>query len=200
PSLLESQQVPKTGGVYTTPFQITFVTELTQNKTYRAILWESPDNTPTGVNRIIGDFTPSINIITMRGTVRLVGGSSPGLVVGASGYVDPTNSLAGWNYDLELFGSGTMGLNVDYTIDPVTGNWTLINGMTITADQVWYEHFQPQVSAAAQPPVSAITSGQIIVASRSLTAADKNQALYIQGAGSSISCPLPALSSLSDYD
>jgi len=200
PSLLESQQVPKTGGVYTTPFQITFVTELTQNKTYRAILWESPDNTPTGVNRISGDFTPSINSITMRGTVRLVGGSSPGLVVGASGYVDPTNSLAGWNYDLELFGSGTMGLNVDYTIDPVTGNWTLINGMTITADQVWYEHFQPQVSAAAQPPVSAITSGQIIVASRSLTAADKNQALYIQGAGSSISCPLPALSSLSDYD
>jgi hypothetical protein len=200
PSLLESQQVPKTGGSYTSPFQVTFVTNLVQNKTYRVILWESPDNTPTGVSRVSGDFTPSLNSITLRGTLRLVGGSSAGMAIGASGYVDPTNSLAGWNYDLELFGSGTMGLGVDYTIDPVTGNWTLINGMTITAGQVWYVHFQPQVSQAAQPPVSAITSGQIIVANTTFTSAYKNQALYIQGAGSSITCPLPALSSMSDYD
>lgn len=199
-TVVESIQVPKTGGSYTSPFQVTFLTNLQQNKIYRAILWESPDTTPTGVNRVSGDFKASLNSVTMRGDLYLTGGSTVGMMVGTSGYVDPANSLAGWAYDLEQVGYGTLQLDVDYTIDPTTGNWTLINGTTISDQQKFVVHFQPQISAAAQPPISQITSGTIITANTTLDASYKNKALYIQGAGASITCPLPGLSTLADYD
>jgi hypothetical protein len=197
---LESQQVPKTGGAYTTPFQVTFLTNLTQGKVYRCILWESADATPAGVSRVSGDFTASLNSVSMRGDLYLTGGGSSGMDVGASGYVDPTGSNAGWGYDLEQVGYGTLQLNVDYTVDPTTGDWTLINGTTIGDGQKFVEHFQPQISAATQPSVSAISSGQILTAGIAMTSALKNQALYIQGTGTNMFFTLPALSTLADYD
>lgn len=199
-TVLESQQVPKSGGIYPPDFQVTFLYNLIQDRVYRCILWESPNATPTGISRVSGDFKPSLNGINMRGSLYLTGGFTPGMTAGTAGYVDPTNSLAGWTYDLEQIGFGTLKLGRDYTVDPTTGNWTLINGTTIGDQQDFVVHFQPQATAAPQPPVSAITSGRIITNSLTLTGADKNKALYIQATGSNITVTLPPLSSLANYD
>jgi len=100
--VLESQQIPKGSGYPTPPatFSVTFLTALQQNKLYRVILWESADATPTGISRASGDTKASLNSITMRGSLFLTGGGTAGMNVGAGGYVDPANSLAGWTYDL----------------------------------------------------------------------------------------------------
>lgn len=197
--VLESIQVPKGGG-YPPQFQVTFTTSLQQDHLYRAILWESADTTPTGISRVSGDFKASLNSVTMRGDLYLTGGSDAGMTVGAAGYVDPSSSLAGWGYDLEQVGTGTLKLNRDYTIDSTTGDWTLINGTTIGDQQDFVIHFQPQISAAPQPSISAITSGIILTANTTLDSSYKNKAIYLQGAGSSITTPLPALSTVADYD
>lgn len=202
PTLLESIQVPKSGGIYPPDFQVTFLTNLTQDKVYRCILWESPDATPTGVSRVSGDFKASLNTIKLRGDLYLTADVSAGLASGTSGYVDPTSSLVGWIYDLEQVGYGTLepGAGKDYTLDGTTNDWTLINGSVIANLMKFVIHFQPQVSAAAQPPISAISSGRIITASENLTNSSKNKALYIQSATPAIVIGLPAIGSVADYD
>lgn len=198
--VVESQQVPKTGGSYTSPFQVTFLTALTQSKVYRVILWESPDTTPTGVNRVSADFTASTNGVALRGDLYLTGGATAGMNVGASGYVDPTSANEGWVYSLEMVGYGTLQLGVDYTLDGTTNDWTLINGTVIGSGQKFVEHFQAQITQAPPPSVSAISSGQILTEGEAMTSALKNQALYIQSAGDTIAFTLPGLSTLADYD
>lgn len=73
-------------------------------------------------------------------------GTTPGLIVGGSTYTDPTSSLNGWTYGLEQLGYGTLQPGVDYSVDPTTGNWTLLNGATFTLNQRFAIHFQPQVA------------------------------------------------------
>jgi len=200
-TLLEKQQVPKSGGVYPPDFQVTFLTNLQQNKVYRCILWESPDDTATGVSRISGDFKASLSSIKFRSPLYLTADISAGLASGTSGYVDPTNSLNGWDYELEQIGYGTLelGSGKDYTEDG-NNNWTLVNGSVITNLQKFVIHFLPQVSVAAPPPISSITSGRTITVSENLTAASKNKALYIKSASSNIQVRLPDISTVADYD
>ncbi len=202
---LESQQIPKSGGIYPAPpapMQVTFLTSVTIGKTYRVILWESVDATPTGVSKSSGDITVLVNGVNTRSPLYLVAGTSAGMTVGATEYVDPTSSLAGWSYVYFELGSGplTPGAGMDYTVDPTTGNPTLINGETFQAGQKFVIMFLPQVGQAISPPVSAIQSGTRITASITLTAAQKNMKLYIQGAGTNLTVVLPLLSDLADYD
>lgn len=202
---LESQLIPKGSGYPTPPdpFSVTFLTNLQQNHVYRCILWESPNNnnTPAGISVVSGDFKASTNSVTFRTDLYLIGGTSAGMTTGASGYVDPTNSLAGWTYDLEQVGYGTLQQGVgDYTLDS-NSNWTLINGTAIGDGQKFVIHFQPQIAQAAPPPVSSISSGQILGgAGMAMPSTLKNQALYIQGTSTSMFFTLPALSNIADYD
>src|ERR1700761_577569 len=82
-------------------------------------------------------------------------GTSAGLAAGGSTYTDPTSSLKGWTYSLEQLGYGTLQASVDYSVDPVTGNFTLLNGATFAPNQRFVLHFQPQL---AQSPGA--TSGR----------------------------------------
>lgn len=200
-TLLETQYVAPGGGYPVPPasFQVTFLTPLTLGKQYQVILWESPNTSVGGLARISDTFNASLNQATLRGDLRLVGGSSSGLPAGGTTYTDPTSSLAGWNYSLELFGTGTLGLGVDYTIDPTTGNWTLVNGTTVQAGQIYIIHFQPQISMAPALAPAVVSSGQIITTSRTLDTSYKNQALFIQSATTSITIALPALSTYANY-
>lgn len=200
-TVLESIQVPKGSG-YLPQFQVTFTYNLLQDKVYRCILWESPDATPTGINVVSDDFKASLNSITLRGKLYLTADISAGLASGTTSYIDPGSTLFGWIYNLEQIGYGTLedGVGKDYTLDPDTNNWTLVNGSTIYNLQKFVLHFQPQISAAPQPSVSLITSGEIITANTTLTGAKKNKALILQGAGSSLVVDLPLLSSLADFD
>lgn len=201
-TVLESIPVPKSGGIYPPTFQVTFTYNLLQDRIYRVILWESPDTDPHGLNRVSGDFKASLNTIHLRAPLYLTADISAGLVSGTAGYVDPTGSLNGWVYELEQLGYGTLepGAGKDYTLDGTTNDWTLVNGQTIGQLQKFVIRFQPQVSAAAQPPISAISTGRVITASTTLTGTDKNKALWVRASGSNIAITLMALSSLADYD
>jgi hypothetical protein len=201
-TVLESILVPKSGGLYPPSFQVTFTTNLLQDTVYRVILWETAGTTPGGISRISDDFKASLNSIKLREKLYLTADVSPGLVSGTSGYVDPTSSLEGWGYWLEQVGYGTLedGAGKDITLDPTTNDWTLINGTTVQPEQKFVIHFAPQISVAAQPPVSQITSGLIITANLTLTSAHKNKALILRSSSSTITTPLPALSTLADFD
>lgn len=93
-----------------------------------------------------GSYPLNFQVGASRGDLFLKVGTSPGLIVGGSTYTDPTSSLNGWTYSLEQLGYGTLQQGVDYSVDPTTGNWTLINGTTFTANQRFVIHFQPQVA------------------------------------------------------
>lgn len=198
-TVLESIPVPKTLGVYPPSFQVTFTYNLLQDSVYRVILWETAGTTPGGISRISDDFKASLNSIMFMAPLYLTADVSVGLVSGTNTYVN--SDLIGWDIVLDIPGSGPAypGGALDYTYDKTTGTITYQLGNWSNGQRV-VVYPQPQISAAPQPPISAISSGRIITVSEVLTSASKNKALWIQAAGSNITVTLPDISTVADYD
>lgn len=200
--LVESIAVPKSGGSYPAQFQVVFLTDLTANKIYRTILWESADTSATGTSRISIDFKAAQNGVTAREDLELLVGTTPELVTGATSFT--IASLIGWNGTLENIGYGTLFKAVgtaDYSYDNTTGTITLLQaGRTLQDGEKFVFHFTPQVSQDLSPAPGIISSGVTINANTTLDASFANKAIYIQGSGPSLILTLPALSSVSDYN
>lgn len=195
-TLLETV-APVKGGGYTNPFQITFLNSYAIGKVYRVIWWENTSGVVGGTSRCSGSLTPSVFSPTFRADKFYTYGTSAEMTTNTT-IVDPT--LIGWGIGFELFGSGTLQPTVDYTFDPTTGTIVLINGMNYQNGQKVIVHFLPQVTAA---PTSSggITTGRVIAsAADTLSSADKNSALFLQGSGGSFVAALPPLASMSDFD
>jgi hypothetical protein len=185
---------------YASPFQVTFTT-LTPNQMYYFVLWESTSSSTGGTIRNSCNFQPTSQSVTLRADMSLTEGISSGLVAGTTGYVDPTNSLAGWAYTLymEGFGPLTEGVSGNYTLDS-NNNWVLTGGNTVQPGQQFYLVFQPQMYTGTATVTPVVNSATLITANTTLDASYINKAILIQGAAASLTLNLPALSSLSDFN
>lgn len=183
------------------PFSIT-ATGL-QAIVYSFYLWDTSGTTPGGTVRNQFSLQPTIQTLQVRASLYLTTDTSPGLSSSSPTYTDPTSSLAGWSYDLEQIGYGTLqvGAGNDYTINPTTGNWTLLAGNPNT-NQKFCIHFIPIVS---NQPISVtapsiISSFRLITATTTLTNADMGKLIAVQGAGTNIVVTLPSISAVSDNE
>lgn len=181
------------------PFSIT-ATGL-QAIVYNFYLWDTPGTIPGGLVRNQFSLQPTIQTLKVRADLYLTTDLSAGLVSSSPTYTDPTSSLAGWTYDLEQIGYGTLqqGVGFDYTVDPTTGNWTLLTGNP-NPNQKFVVHFLPIVS---NQPISVtapslVSSYRLITATTTLTNADMGKLIAIQGAGTVITVTLPAISTVAD--
>lgn len=188
---------------YGNPWQVN-IPGLTPNLTYILKLWESTSTSPAGTVRNSTNYIPTETTTTLRGDDYLETDITPGLVNGTSAYSD--TSYAGWGYDVERVGSGTMFLqgapNVvdpDYAQDTAGGFHLVRTGDDFQPNEKFVVRFQPQVAPAAASSTGIITSGEIINGSTNLTSADLNKAIFIQGSSSNLTIGLPPLSSVSDW-
>src|SRR5579859_4606367 len=193
------QQAITTG--FPGPFSIT-ATGL-QAIVYNFYLWENSTPTVGGAVRNQFSLQPTIQTLRVRTDLYLTTDVSTGLSSTSPTYTDPTTSLAGWSYDLEQVGYGTLqvGVGNDYTIDGTTGNWTLLTGNPNT-QQKFVIHFLPIVS---NQPISVmapslVSSYKLITstAGGTLTNSDMGKLIAIQGASTAITVTLPSISSVSD--
>lgn len=197
--LLESQQPPKP---YGDPIQVTFLYNCVKGNIYIIKLWESADDTPTGVVR--NSMSQAVNAYNVN--VRLPEyyqvGIDSGWVAGATSVID--TSWAGWDYWI------VRNPNImipDYTTnsDPNyhkvdTGGFNLIqDGDSLQPDEKFEVFFVPQVSTDNSGPLP-FTTGRVITADTTLTNSDKGQALLLQSATSNITITMPALSATADFD
>ena len=183
------------------PFSIT-ATGL-QAIVYNFVLWENSTPTPGGAVRNAFSLQPTIQTLQVRADLYLTTDASPGLFSTSPTYTDPTSSLAGWTYDLEQVGYGTLqvGTGNDYAVDPTTGNWTLLAGNP-NSGQKFVVHFLPIVS---NQPISVtapsiISSFRLITATTTLTNSDMGKLIAVQGASTGITISLPSLSAVSDNE
>lgn len=93
-----------------------------------------------------GDYPLNYTVGAVRGDLFLKAGTSAGLPVNAVRYTDPTSSLKGWAYRLNQLGYGPLQMDVDYSLDPDTNDWILINGSETSPNQRFSLEFQPQQS------------------------------------------------------
>ena len=202
--LLESQQPAKP---YGNPIQISFTYNCLSGHIYIIKLWESPDNTPTGVVR--NSFSQAVNSNATSVNVKLdeylEADVTPGLTSGSTSYVN--TDWAGWNYSIERIGGGTMvpdssiDTNPNYT-QVSTGGFNLIqSGDVFQPDEKFVVRFTPQVFSVPETgaPSSIFSSGRVITADATLTISDLNKALLIQSSSTTITLTLPSLISVSDY-
>lgn len=194
-TILAEQQNPVKP--YAAPFQATFVT-LTPGKMYYFVLWESQDGTASGAIRNSCNFQANSQVVSIRADLWLTADATPGLVSGASGYVDPSNSLLGWDYTLHEPGYGPMQPTVDIMLDPLN-NWALV-GNTVQPLQRFVCIFKPQISQAITAQPSLISSSVVLTQNTSLDNTYKNKAILLQGAGASFIINLPPTSSVADFD
>lgn len=202
--LLESIQPPKP---YGDPLQISFTYNCLNGHIYIIKLWESPDDTPTGVVR--NSFSQSVNSnqasVLIKMDEYLEVDVTADLTNTTTAYVN--TDWAGWEYSIERVGQGTM--IPDFT-DNTNPNYhqDLAGGITlITTDDSFQPHekfvarFIPQViSVPADGAPSAIFStGRVITANETLTLADMGQALLIQSATNKITITLPALVGVANF-
>lgn len=183
------------------PFSVT-ATGL-QAIVYNFVLFDTSGTTPGGTVRNAFSLQPTIQTLQVRADLYLTTDASPGLYSTSPTYTDPTSSLAGWTYDLEQIGYGTLqpGAGYDYTVDPTTGNFTLLAGNPNT-QQKFVVHFLPIVS---NQPISVtapsiISSFRLITATVTLANTDMGKLIAIQGASTAITITLPSIGSVSDNE
>jgi hypothetical protein len=168
---------------------------------YNFVLWDTSGTIPGGTTRNSFSLQPTIQTLQVRADLYLTTDSSPGLYSTSPTYTDPTSSLAGWTYDLEQIGYGTLqvGSGNDYTVDPTTGNWTLLAGNPNT-QQKFVVHFLPivsnqPISVTAPSVVSAYT---LVTTTTTLTNSNMGQLISIQGTTPGLTVTLPAISTVAD--
>lgn len=188
---------------YGSPFQVN-IPGLTPNLTYIVTLWESTTTSPSGTVRNATNVIPSATTTTLRADDYLTADITSGLVSGATSYSN--TSYAGWGYDVERVGQGTMYLqgapdvtDPDYAQDTAGGFHLVRTGDEFQPNEKFLVRFQPQVAPAAASSTGIITSGEIITGTTTLDATYLNKALFIQGTGAWLILTLPPLSSVSDW-
>jgi hypothetical protein len=203
--LLESQQPAKP---YGNPIQISFTYNCLSGHIYIIKLWESPDNTPTGIvrNSFSQACNPNTSAITKKLDEYLEADVTTGLVSGTTSYVN--TDWAGWDYSIERIGLGTMvptfsiDSNPNYVQDAAGGFHLIQPGDVFQPNEHFVVRFQPQIVAATSTgtPSAIFSSGRIITADTTLGLTDLGKALFIQGSGTTITLTLPAISSVTDYE
>jgi hypothetical protein len=201
--LLESQQPPKP---YGNPIQISFTYNCLAGHIYIIKLWESPDNTPTGIVR--NSFSQAVNSNVSSISVKLDEYLEADVTAGFISTTSYVNTdWAGWDYSIERVGAGTMtpddsgNTNPSYT-KTVSGGFSLLQaGDTFQPDEKFVVRFIPQVFSVpvSGVPSAIFSSGRIITADETLTISDLNKALLIQSATTKIAITLPSLVSVADY-
>lgn len=181
---------------YPNPFQVTF-TGLTYGTAYIFTLWESPDMTAQGLVRNSSEFTALGQAISVRASLFIIADTTAGFSSGQESYVD--TSLAGWTYDLENRGQGTMNPVIEYTVSG-TGGWTIITGEVIQPAQVFVMHFLPQIATAPPPPAAGVSTGVVLTANTVIDNTYNNKEICLQGeVPQFFTVTLPSLSTVTDY-
>jgi hypothetical protein len=202
--LLESQQPIKP---YGNPIQISFTYNCLAGHIYIIKLWESPDNTPTGIvrNSFSQSVNSNVNSVNIKLDEYLEADVTAGLTSGTTSYVN--TDWAGWEYSIERQGAGTMipdssgNTNPTYAQDVTGGFHLIVDGDIFEANEKFIVRFIPQVIAVtpAGIPSSIFSDGRVITADTTLSLTDVGKAIFIQGSSTQITITLPALSTVSDY-
>lgn len=163
------------------------------NSTYRVIGYYNSTPTVGGATIINYITDKTTENMTPRDDMELVAGITSGMTVGATSYTD--TSLAGWKYDVERRGFGT--LKSDEVGFSPTGGWYLKNiGDSYGEGEIFILHFQPSVNI--QAPGSTSMAGQLFSATNVLTSTVTLDQTYmgslnlVQGSSTSLTITLPA--------
>jgi hypothetical protein len=201
--LLEKIAPPKP---YGNPLQVMFTFNCLNGHVYIFKLWESPDDTATGVVRNSSDVTVNGNTVKIKADEYPCVGVTPGLDAGTTVY-DNTD-WAGWNYNVERIGSGTMrpegypDVSQPNYRQLTTGGMELLDPeVTFQPDEKFCVRFLPQVVVAPPPgtPSGLFGTGRIITADETLTIDDVGQALQLQSDSTTLNITLPLLADVADF-
>lgn len=189
---------------YGNPLEVMFAYNCLKGHVYIHKVWESADTTPTGAVRNSGQVTINGHQVRVKTTEYLFVDNTDGLVSGTTSY-DNVN-WAGWSY--QIFRTFIMIpddapdlIEADYS-RKVTGGFDLLkDGDTFQNQENFVVTFEPQVIDAAPvgTPSGPFSSGRQINFNETLTNADANSALFLEGGSSQLVITLPALSTVIDF-
>lgn len=159
-------------------------------------LYETNGIATTGTIRLQFRFDPQFPGVEIRADLWIKAGTTPGFAVGDNKYVDPDDSLEGWDYTLDIPGGiGPREPDQDYTQDS-ENNPTLTDPDYQTQDgERWVFRFQPKAityNPTANDGGSALFSGEMtITADTALTNDEVGNIFLLASATSKLVVTLP---------
>jgi hypothetical protein len=164
-------------------------------------LFETDGVSTTGTIRANFEIDPQFPGVEMRADLFIYAGVTSGFAVGDNKYVDPADSLDGWDYSLEIPNYGTLDPDQEYTRDsvnnPVIGLPDYVSG----DNEKWVIKFQPK-AITYNPTVNNSTTNlfsgeKVITADLALTNGDVGNVFSLESATSTLVVTLPDISSVS---
>lgn len=147
-------------------------------------------------------FEPNNSEFRYRDPEILEVGSTPGLVDGATSFTfDGTAGTAdwrGWTPIMQPPGFGPLLEGYNYTWDPVTGLFTLVDGTTFSTGVRYLVEFEPITASSAAPPsaLRLFTGVMEITANTTLTADDMGKKILINPASPYIVITMPDIATV----
>lgn len=194
PNVLLTTKVPVKP--YGNPFQVLF-DGLNPELFYIVKLWESETTDPEGLERNSIQLKPSNNTYNIREDLELIGDTSPDFPSLSDRKVYTDSSLLNWLWSLERRATGTLFKSDEYAIDLVDGGFELTDGTEIQEGERYVIHFLPQISQAAPPPPSLISSSITLTNDTVLDNTYVNKQIFLDLFANIIT--LPALSTVVDF-
>lgn len=173
-------------------------------------LFETNGVAQTGT--VLANFSvdPQFSAVEIRSDLFIYAGTTEGFEVGSNTFTDPTDSLAGWEYSLEIRHTGTIDPELEYEKD-ASGNPTILNDTEIAGglggtyqtfeNEIWIFHFLPRIVAysGSNDSASWFTATEVITANRTLVAGDLGKNFILESATSALEVTLPLLSSIIEH-
>lgn len=186
---------------YGDPLQVTFTYNMQQGHIYRFRLWESVDDTATGLIRNSANVNGSTNSVAIRLPIYAEVDVTPNWVSGQPTVADAT--YVGWtiskltrNPDYLVFDDAPDNNQNDVVRN--SDGFTLQNDINLQPNEQWCVEFAPQI-IIAPPSANDFSTGRIITTDTILTAADKNQMLIIRSATSAIKITVADSTTITDF-
>ncbi len=168
---------------------------------HQVFIYQNATNTAGGVIRHNFLYDPSYQSAKTREDLVLTAGSTvDDPVVGTNSFT--RTDLAGWSYDIERRGFGTMIEGLDVVTNTSHTTFTLQGTDVFAASEIFILHFQPQIITITptQSPSAGVLFTQLVTVTADLTldAAAVGKCYSLQGAGDHLTVTLPPLSGIPD--
>lgn len=188
---------------YGNPIEVTFDFNCINGHLYTVKVWESADTSPSGVVRCSYARGVAGNLVQFREAIFAEVDVTPNWTSASTTVTDST--FIGW--DIEDLISNPYYLvrdtepnNSQKEYSFATDIITLLLGRTLQPNEQWKVTFKPIVTQGQSGvPSGPFGTGRQVTANENFTNTDKNKALLLQSATSTLILGLPPLSGLTDF-
>lgn len=171
--------------------------------THYIIVFANTTNTPGGIIMLPFFYNPSFRNAEIRENLIIESGVTQGIATDGMSFIDTT--LAGWLWNIERRGFGTMMKDVEYSFDASSGTVTLLPtndnpSPAIQSGEIFIIHFQPKITvftpSVSSSSVNIFNTVEKITTDTALDSTSAGKSFIVAGSNPYLQITLPDITTI----